>query len=67
MYTTWPRCKTGGLHSTVFFVAACEEAGFVRARLNALDAEELVIPLNTYEGIRWSTSLGYVDPGPAIG
>src|SRR5207237_7637057 len=46
------------------FVEACRAAGFADAPdLNAPAAEGVgPIPLNTIDGVRWSTSLGYVDP-----
>ena len=46
------------------FVEACRDAGFAEcADLNAPGAEGIgPIPLNNYQGVRWSTSLGYLDP-----
>jgi choline dehydrogenase len=48
----------------VAFVEACRGLGFAECPdLNVPDAEGVgAIPLNTHEGVRWSTSLGYVDP-----
>lgn len=46
------------------FVAACQDLGFAAcADLNAPGAEGVgPLPLNTYEGVRWGTNLGYIDP-----
>ncbi len=46
------------------FIAACRDAGFAALDdLNQPNAEGVgPIPLNNVGGIRWSTSLGYVDP-----
>jgi choline dehydrogenase len=46
------------------FVEACRDAGFAECPdLNAPGAEGVgPIPLNNYQGVRWSTSLGYLDP-----
>lgn len=48
----------------VAFVEACRAAGFAEcADLNLPDAAGVgPIPLNNYQGVRWSTSLGYLDP-----
>ena len=48
----------------VAFVEACRDLGFPDcADFNAPDAAGVgPIPLNTYEGIRWGTNLGYLDP-----
>jgi choline dehydrogenase len=48
----------------VAFVEACRDAGFAEcADLNAPGAEGVgPIPLNNHRGVRWSTSLGYLDP-----
>jgi choline dehydrogenase len=48
----------------IAFVSACRDLGFDACPdLNAPGAAGVgPIPLNTYEGIRWGTNLGYVDP-----
>jgi choline dehydrogenase len=48
----------------VAFVEACHDLGFAECPdLNTPEAEGVgPIPLNNYEGIRWGTHLGYVDP-----
>ncbi|HZQ97522.1 MAG TPA: mycofactocin system GMC family oxidoreductase MftG [Chloroflexota bacterium] len=48
----------------VAFVEACRDAGFATAAdLNEPGAEGVgAIPLNNHLGVRWSTSLGYLDP-----
>ncbi|MGH2461402.1 MAG: mycofactocin dehydrogenase MftG [Chloroflexota bacterium] len=48
----------------VAFVEACRDLGFAECPdLNAPDAEGVgPIPLNNDRGVRWGTSLGYVDP-----
>lgn len=47
----------------VAFVEACRDLGFADCPdFNAPNAEGVgPIPLNTYEGVRWGTHLGYVD------
>jgi choline dehydrogenase len=48
----------------VAFVEACRAAGFAEcADLNGPEAAGVgPIPLNNLRGVRWSTSLGYLDP-----
>lgn len=48
----------------VAFVEACRAAGFPESPdLNAPDASGVgPLPLNTLDGIRWSTSVGYLNP-----
>lgn len=52
------------LSPQVAFVQACRDLGFAECPdFNAPGAEGVgPIPLNNYEGIRWGTNLGYVDP-----
>ncbi|HEX2186981.1 MAG TPA: GMC family oxidoreductase N-terminal domain-containing protein, partial [Chloroflexota bacterium] len=59
----WRFPRQEWLAPQVAFERACQEAGFAACPdFNAPEAGGVgPVPMNTYHGIRWSTSLGYLD------